>query len=307
MSTRPPFPSTRPRVGGPGRGRPGWLLPVLLLAVLIGAGCRGCGEPVVELEGVQVSEDEAAVHPALGLDTAGLLRHVEEALTGSDRFRFVSPKRGGGGTIARLRLDGTSIVPDADGQGRLAAVALELELRGEVRRQASARGEVELPADPEERARAFTTALDRALARAVAGLVAQAEAEGASDAELVAALTSDDSDRRDMALRLLVERKSPAAVPPLLDRLADPDPAEVLRAASALAAIGDPRAVPALIEASSRRDPEFLARIAVALGDLGGPEAEAYLFTAAGGHPDPGVRAAAREALDTLRSNRRAR
>jgi hypothetical protein len=316
MCKRPLSPSTRRRNGGAARGpahpagrRRGWL-PVLVLAVLavlVAGGCRGCGTSVVELDGVQVSSDEAAAHPALGLDAAALARHVEGALRDSQRFRFVAPERGGGGTVARLHLDGTAIVPASGGRGRVATVALELELRGAVRRQAVARGEAELPADPGNRGRAFVAALDRALARAVADLEEQARAEGASDAELVASLSSGDPDRADLALRLLVERKSPAAVDPLLARLGDPQPEEVLRAASALAAIGDPRAAPALIEAASRRDPEFVARIATALGDLGGPEAEAYLFTAAAGHPDPGVRDAAREALDTLRSNRRPR
>lgn len=278
-----------------------------LLAAVATGGCRGCGRPPVEVDRVLVSSSDVAAHPALGLDADGLRRHVEAALAAGGRFRLATAPGRRGGTHARLRLDGTAILPGPDGDGRIATVALELDLVGERRRQAAGRGEAPLPDAPGERARAFVLALDRALEQAVAGLATQLEAEAATDGELVVALSADDPERRELALRLLVERRSPAAVDPLLARLDDPQPEEVLRAASALAAIGDPRAAPALIEAASRRDPAFVARIATALGDLGGPEAEAYLFTASAGHPDPGVRAAAEEALATLRSSRRGR
>jgi hypothetical protein len=261
---------------------------------------------------VLVSEADVAAHPSLGQGAADLERRVENALTASGRFKLVRPAAGkdrrGAPTVA-LRLDGATVVPAAASGAAAfrAVVGVELALvAGERRLEAGGRGEAPFPpGDLDARGIAFQTALDRALDDAVAGLVARDDAAGAPEEALIAELSGPDPARRDVALRLLVERKSKAAVEPLLARLADPDPEEVLRAASALAAIGDARAVPALIEAAARRDPPFLARLAVALGDLGGPEAEAYLFTTAGGHPDPGVRAAAEEALATLRANRR--
>jgi HEAT repeat protein len=148
--------------------------------------------------------------------------------------------------------------------------------------------------------RAWRAAAERATRQAADGL-ALAFAEDAKPLEeVIADLSSEDVRLRDHAVRVLAERRSPAAVPALLERLKDEDRRVVHRAVGALAQIGDERAVSPLIELSRSGDPSLTARVARIIGDIGGPEAEGYLLTLEAGHPDPRVRTAARAALQDL-------
>jgi hypothetical protein len=148
-----------------------------------------------------------------------------------------------------------------------------------------------------------------ALRRAVAGatrkcadalLLAWSE-ESKGDADVLADLQSKDARVRNLAVQVLADRKNPAAVPALIQRLQDPDGEVVERSIGALAQLGDRRAVGPLIEMSQRREPSTVAQLARIVGDLGGPEAEAYLVTLASGHPEPQVRQAAEAALAGMR------
>ncbi len=151
---------------------------------------------------------------------------------------------------------------------------------------------------------AYRAALDAALRQAASDLVMQADAARKSDRELVADLASPDAGMRDSAVRQLADRKNPAAVPALIERLKDPDREVVLRAMGALQEIRDQRAVRPLIDLSERQDPAFVAQVIYVIGDLGGPEAEAFLFTQQNGSPEPQVRVAAAEASQILQRRR---
>jgi hypothetical protein len=159
--------------------------------------------------------------------------------------------------------------------------------------------------DPEARRSAFAAALGTAIHEAAEALGDQLDAHGKTDEALIADLASSDARTRDYAIRVLAERRNPAAVPKLIERLSDPDPTVWLRAVGALTAIGDRRAVGPLIEATRKRRPEETGSVLYALATLGGPDAEAYLFTLESGAPDEQVRRAAREAYAELLRNKR--
>ncbi len=148
---------------------------------------------------------------------------------------------------------------------------------------------------------ALQRAIAGALRKAASALaLALAEAEK-PDADVILDLEAGDARLRDYAVRVLANRKSPAAVPALVARLRDSDPEVVERAVGALAEIRDPRAVEPLIELTQRREGPFVAQLVRIIGDIGGTEAEAFLGTLAAGHPEPLVRQAAREALAEAR------
>lgn len=148
-----------------------------------------------------------------------------------------------------------------------------------------------------------------ALRRAVSGatrkgadaLLLAWKEERKSDVELLQDLEAGDARIRDHAVRVLADRKNPAAVPALIARLQDPDVEVVERSVGALAQLRDPRAVEPLIELSQKREAATVAQLARIIGDIGGREAEAYLVTLASGHPEPSVRQAAEVALAEMR------
>src|SRR5213075_2872844 len=122
--------------------------------------------------------------------------------------------------------------------------------------------------DPAARHAAFDAALEVALRDAVAGLGAQIDARGKSDEALLRDLTASDARVRDYAIRVLADRRSPAAVPQLIARLQDPTPEVARRAAGALIAIGDRRAVTPLIEMTRHRRSEDVGPILYAIASL---------------------------------------
>jgi len=134
----------------------------------------------------------------------------------------------------------------------------------------------------------------------VAGLGAQLDARGKNDEALVRDLSSPDPRVRDYAIRVLADRRSPAAVPHLIARLQDPTPEVARRAAGALIAIGDRRAVTPLIDMTRHRRAEDAGPLLYAIASLGGPEAEAFLFTLESGAPDEETRRAAKGAYEDL-------
>ncbi len=186
-------------------------------------------------------------------------------------------------------------------------VTVELRLESARSDEGSSRqaGRWSEPVRPGE---ADVTALRRALAgaarRAAADLMLGIAESAKVNHEVIADLDSGDSRVRDYAVRVLADRKNPAAVPALIARLRDPDPELVERAVGALDELRDPRAVEPLIELSHRREGPFVAQLARIIGDIGGPEAEAYLLTLASGHPEPIVRKAAGQALTQARERR---
>jgi hypothetical protein len=147
----------------------------------------------------------------------------------------------------------------------------------------------------------FRRAIEGGAARAASGLALALTEAQKPDALVIQDLESGDPRLRDLAVRVLADRKNPVAVPALLARLQDPDPDVADRAVGALAQIGDPRAVGPIIELSRRREGPFVAQMVRIVGDIGGAEAEAYLETMLAGHPDPAVASAAREALRDAR------
>ena len=139
--------------------------------------------------------------------------------------------------------------------------------------------------------------------QAADGLALGFAEEGKPLEKLIADLESQDARVRDHAVRVLADRKSAAAVPGAHRAAARRRPrgrAPRRRARSRRSATsGRSRRSSS---SSQSDDPALTARVARLIGDIGGAEAEGYLLTLEAGHPDPRVRAAAREALGELQA-----
>jgi HEAT repeat protein len=158
--------------------------------------------------------------------------------------------------------------------------------------------------DHDARHLAIRGALAAALRSAAEDLLIQVDSAGKTDTALIADLDAKDARVRDCAVRQLADRRNPAAVPALIDRLKDSDRQVVLRAMGALEALRDRRAVKPLIELTEHQDPTFVAQVAYVIGSIGGSEAEAFLYTLQNGSTDPQVRVAAAEASAELKQQR---
>jgi hypothetical protein len=264
---------------------------------------------------IAVSEASLAGKPEIAESSESLRTEVRAALEASGRFRV----REGGPVRIQLEIDRaqrTLAPPAAFDPGKplveqeMADVAVTLEMtstgaQGDVERLV-AEGAARRPTnaddslDPAARHAAFDAALDAALRDAVAALDQQIEARHKTEDALLKDLTAADARVRDYAIRVLADRRSPAAVPHLIARLQDPNPDVARRAAGALIAIGDRRAVTPLIEMTRHRRPEDAGPILYAIASLGGPEAEAFLFTLESGAPDEETRRAAKGAYEDL-------
>lgn len=289
-----------------------------LLLLSLAPACKRSEPGKIYLEHVQVSEIDLAGHPMLGIGVEELRRRTEEALLATGRVAIVPEGEkapdGGAPWLAAVEIPLAREVPGAStaegvpSEASRAEIAVEVSLMrpGGDRLRAEGQGDREFsPGDPEERGDAFSLALAAALEGAARGLTLQLQAAEKPDAELVAGLRGGDPRAREVALRVLAERRSRVAVPALVQLLGSPDRDLQLRAVAALSQIGDPAAVPALIEASSQKDPGFVIQVVYALGDLGGADAEAFLFTLSG-HLDRAVQDAAAQALDALRKKQAA-
>jgi hypothetical protein len=267
---------------------------------------------------ISVSDKGLAGKPEIAASADSLARDLAHDLESSGRFVV----REGGPVQVRLEIDRAqrtlAPVPEIDSsQGpfarqerEMAEVAVTVEMsttneKGEIDRLL-AEGEARRPTnaddslDPAARHLAFAAALETAMIEAVSALRDQIDARRKTDAQLIADLQAPDARVRDYAIRVLSDRRSPAAVPQLIARLEDPNPDVARRAAGALIAIGDRRAVGPLIEMTRRRRGEDVGPILYALASLGGPEAEAYLFTLESGSPDEEIRRAAKGAYADL-------
>ena len=264
---------------------------------------------------IVVSEAGLLGKPEIGESSESLRKDVGAALEASGRFSV----RDGGPLRVQLEIDRAqrTLAPPATFnptkpvvEQEVADVAVTLEMtstsaQGETERLV-AEGMARKPTnaddslDPAARHSAFRAALDTALADAVAALGAQIDARHKSDDELLKDLNAQDPRVRDYAIRMLADRRSPAAVPQLIARLQDPTPEVARRAAGALIAIGDRRAVTPLIEMTRHRRAEDVGPILYAIASLGGPEAEAFLFTLESGAPDEETRRAAKGAYEDL-------
>jgi hypothetical protein len=256
---------------------------------------------------VYVSEGNLAGVPELGVPMEQVRKELQLALEKTRRFAV----REGG--VARVRLEVESARRVSGPEHELAEVQLLVELtaptpQGDMERTVS-EGAGRSPTgaeggDPETRLAAFDGALRAALDDAARGLAWQLDARRKSEEELVRDLSDPDARVRDYAIRALADRRSPAAVPQLLERLNDDNPAVALRAVGALVAIGDRRAVGPLIEMTHKRPAPMVTQVLYALASLGGPTAEAFLYTLESGSPDDEVRRAATDALAELRHKR---
>lgn len=273
-------------------------------ALLLASACsRGPGP--IHVTSVRAG-DGALAEPLreAGLDAAALETAGREAL-GAAGFRL-----GEGGRPHRARVDlvGVRFAPAQPGAAARVEVAVEIELSPEESGGGNPAREAGLGSatlSGPRPAEAWRAALGEASRRAADGLALAAAAATRPVAQVIRELEAGEPRRRARAVQALAERRAAEAVPALIRRLDDPDPEVSHLAVGALAQLRDPRAVGPLIEHAGRGDSAFTARLARIIGDIGGSEAEGYLLTLASGHPEPAVRAAAREALDDLHARAR--
>lgn len=277
-------------------------------ALLLAAACSRGGPGSVHV--VSVRAAGTPVGEALretGLDERALEAAAREGLADAG-FRSGKGKRP---HRAEVSVSAVRFVPpESPGASPRVEAAVEIALSpaepvgGAVTRETGVSAVAITGGDPRG---AWSTAFRRAARLAADGLALAYAEEGKPLEKLLADLSSEDARVRDHAVRVLAERRSPEAVPALVERLKDGDRRVVHRAVGALAQIGDQRAVPPLIELSRSGDPALTARVARIIGDIGGAEAEGYLLTLEAGHPDPRVRTAAREALADLEAQAKAK
>lgn len=288
----------------------------ILAAVLLAACKPSAKAGALQVGQISVSDVGLAGKPEIGESAEQLRKELQSALEATGRFSM----RQNGPVTVRMEIDRAqrvfAPVPVIEQQAQgplereMAEVALNIEMtssgpQGDLDRLL-AEGEARRPTnaddtlDPAARHAAFDAALDAALQEAVVALKDQIDARHKPDEKLIGDLSSTDPRVRDYAIRVLADRRSPAAVPQLIARLQDPNPDVARRAAGALIAVGDRRAVPALIEMTHRRRPEDVGPILYAIGSLGGGEAEAFLFTLESGSPDEEIRRAAQGAYADL-------
>jgi hypothetical protein len=274
-------------------------LALLTLALFAGCSRLPGGAPV---EALTVSEANLAGNPELGLSSEQAQRAAVAGLEGTRKFSL--QKRG---ARVRLEVEHARRLPAPAPAREQAEVMVSLELLpdGEGERLLSEglarRPMGEGTLDAEAREAAFGAALEGAVGEAALALNYQLEARKKPDAELIVDLGSTDARLRDYAVRVLADRRNPAAVPSLILRLSDDSPLIVQRAIGALVTIGDRRAVRPLIELSRKKPPQIVAQILYGLGSLGGAEAESFLYTLESGASDEEVRRAAAEAFADLR------
>ncbi len=288
----------------------------ILAAVLLTACKPSARSGAIHVGQITVSETGLSGKPEIGESAEQLRKELQSALEATGRFTL----RDNGPVTIRMEIDRAQrvfapvpVVQAEQGQPaerEMAEVAINLEMtssgpQGDVDRLL-AEGEARRPTnaddtlDPAARHAAFDAAIDAALQAAVVALKDQIDARRKPDDQLIADLSSPDPRARDYAIRVLADRRSPAAVPQLIARLQDPNPEVARRAAGALIAVGDRRAVRPLIETTRKRRPEDVGPILYAIGSLGGPEAEAFLFTLESGSPDEEIRRAAQGAYADL-------
>ena len=286
-----------------------WLRVTLLLALAL-CGCKR--EVKHTVERIEVSGPTVTDNPVLALSQEQVRALLVEKLTSQGSFVLLKSGQRPSEDAAPVRLTlELAFTREAQKEGRpgtYAEVGATLSLRirgaeGDSRYEVVGLGEVKIPGESlDERQEAVRQALGIALQRAAAAAHLQLVAAGKKDDALVKDLQSSDPQVRAYAVRVLAERRNPAAAPALREQLKSEEPDEVRQAIGALVELKDAQSVPAIIEAAPGKDPAFLREIIFALGAIGGEEAEAYLFTVAEGHDHEVIQESARQALEELRA-----
>lgn len=286
-----------------------------VLAGLLMACCAGCkreAKPV--LQKVDVDAEELLKESALGWFPGELNARVADTLRTNGLPVLKEGEEAPSG--ARLLKGRVSLEFEAsegsDSTPAQVAVAAVMQLSGKTLgsiNSVNAHQQVKLNGSgPEDRREATVRAVEGVLDDLAASAGALVKASGMKDEELVKVLDDKAADAgselrlKRFAVKVLADRKNPAAVPALLEQLKDDDLDEVRQAIGALVELKDPRAASAMIDAAHSRDNLFQREVVFALGAIGGEEAEAYLFTMAQGHDEPAIRAAAQQALDELKA-----
>lgn len=279
---------------------------VLLLLLLPLAGCRR--ETKTVFQKIDVDAEELLKESSLGWFPGELNARLAAAMGGSG-LSVLKPneKAPSGANLLKGKLSlEAEVSPPRNQTASRVAVAAVLQLQGKELgplNSVSAHREAPLAGPgPEDRREATVHAVEGVLDDIAAETAALLKASAMKDDELVKALGSEDKRARSYAVKVLSDRKNPAAVPPLLEQLKDDDLDVVRVAIGALVELKDLRAVPAMIDASHARDNLFQREVVFALSAIGGEEAEAYLFTMAQGHDEPVIRASAQQALDELKA-----
>ncbi|QRN93379.1 HEAT repeat domain-containing protein [Archangium violaceum] len=286
--------------------KPGLL--IVLVALSLGA-CRS-REPRLPVEHVTLKGATVVDNGLLAWSASDIQELFTGTLRDSRRFELLEEdgkgKRVKGAWSFSLELPFTRESLKDGGTYTFAEVgaSLSLERRGPEsvqRYQVVGIGEVRVEGKaPEARRNALREALRRALAQVSEAASLQMVAADRDDAALLNDLQSQDERVREFALRVLADRRNPAAAPLLIRQLQEEDAQTVRQAIGALVEMKARAAVPALIELVKDREIGFVQEVVFAIGEIGGAEAEAYLFTVAQGHDQPDVQAAAQQALDTL-------
>ena len=290
-----------------------------LLFTLLAVGLGACREqaPRYPVERATLTGSTVVGNGLLGMEPPGIQALFLDTLRGSRHFTLLQEEKKEPGTQPGWRLtlelpftrealkDGSS-APYAE-----VGATLTLERREGEKTQSYevvGLGEVRVEREGEAaRREALREALRQALSQVTASAALQLAAAGRDDAALEKDLQSPDEHVREYALRVLAERRHPAAAPLLIRQLQSEDPVVVRRAIGALVEMHATSAVPALIDLVKDSNMGFVQEIVFAIGEIGGEEAEAYLFTMAQGHDQPDVQAAAQQALDTLDASRKLR
>jgi len=285
-----------------------WLGVGALAALGVAAACRPSAKACY-VTGVSVAggADDGPID-SHGLARDDLRRAALAAFAHTPGFQVPPAEPGSGTPRCRATVALVDVAVQAAPAGRvevLLGLGVSRGEEGEEYRETVRYGEAIRPA--EDLASALRRAIDGAASRAASALALALGEAAKPTPDVLRDLDSADPRMRDLAVRVLADRRNPAAVPALVQRLSDPDPDVVERAVGALAQIRDPRAVGPLIGLTQRREGSFVTQLVLIIGDIGGPEAEAYLDTLAVGHPDPAVRNAAAESLDAMRRHGAAR
>ncbi len=287
-----------------------------VLVALVIAGCAGCKrESKTVLQKVDVDAEALLKESALGWFPGELNARVADTLrtSGLPVLKEGEDSPSGARVLkGRLSLE-FELNEGHDATPSEVAVAAVMQLSGKsigALNAVSAHRQEKLNGPgPEDRREATVRAVEGVLDDIAGNAGALVKASGQSDEELVKTLEATAPNdggtelrAKSFAVKVLADRKNPAAVPSLLEQLKDEDPDEVRAAIGLLVELKDPRAAAAMIDASHARDNLFQRDVVFALGALGGEEAEAYLFTMAQGHDEPAIRAAAQQALDELKA-----
>jgi hypothetical protein len=291
--------------------KPGLLLSrMVLLGVLLGVSLGACRprEPRFPVERLVLEGATVRDNGLLGWEPARIEEHFTQVLRDSRRFELLVPEDTprAGAWLFSLELPFTREVLKDDSTYSFAevGVTLVMERRGDEaprRYQVVGLGEARVERkDEAARRKALREALQRGLMQVAEAGGLQLAAVDRPDAALLQDLQSQDERVREFALRVLAERRNPAAAPLLIRQLQDEDAQVARQAMGALVEMKERSAIPTLIDLVKDRDTGFMQEVVFAIGEIGGSEAEAYLFTVAQGHDRPDVQAAAQQALDTL-------